>query len=83
LPKHRSALAMLAFMIVFLVATFAVSQLTSIAPRVLQGAVSGADLAIGLGYAVVTAVSILVLGRIIYSSERSTGRVKRRVPFLE
>jgi hypothetical protein len=74
---------MLAFIIVFVIATYAVSQLTMLAPRALQGAASGTDLLIGFGYAVVTVVSVLVLGRMIYSSERAAGRVKRRVKFFE
>jgi hypothetical protein len=74
---------MLAFIIVFVIATYAVSQLTMLAPRALQGAASGPDLLIGLGYAIVTVVSVLVLGRMIYSSERTAGRVKRRVKFFE
>jgi len=83
LPKPRGALSMLAFIVMFLIATFAVSQLTSIAPHLLQGDVSRGDLVIGLGYAISTIAAILVLGRMIYSSERSAGRVKRRVPFFE
>ena len=74
---------MFAFIIVFVIATYAVSQLTSLAPRALQGAASGVDLLIGFGYLIVTAVSVLVLGRMIYSSERAAGRLKRRVRFLE
>ena len=74
---------MFVFIIVFVIATYAVSQLTSLAPRALQGAASGPDLLIGFGYAIVTVVSILVLGRMIYSSERTAGRVKRRVKFFE
>ena len=74
---------MFAFIIVFVIATYSISQLTTLAPRSLQGAASGPDLLIGLGYAVVTVVSVLVLGRMIYSSERTAGRVKRRVRFFE
>ena len=74
---------MFAFIIVFVIATYAVSQLTSLAPRALQGPASGVDLLIGFGYLIVTAVSVLVLGRMIYSSERAAGRVKRRVRVLE
>ena len=83
MPKHIGVLSMFAFIIVFVIATYAVSQLTSLAPRLLQGAASVPDLLIGLGYAVVTVVSVLVLGRMIYSSERIAGRVKRRLRFLE
>jgi hypothetical protein len=65
------------------IATYAVSQLTSLAPRLLRGAVSAPDALIGVGYLVVTVVSVLILGRMIYSSERSAGRVKRRVKLFE
>jgi hypothetical protein len=74
---------MLAFIIVFVIATYAISQLTSLAPRALQGFASGPDMLFGIGYLVVTAVSVLILGRIIYSVERTTGRVKRRIRFFE
>jgi hypothetical protein len=74
---------MFAFIIVFVIATFALSQLTSLAPRALQGAASEVDLVIGFGYVIVTVVSVLVLGRMIYSSERTAGRVKRKVRFFE
>jgi hypothetical protein len=74
---------MFAFIVVFVIATYAVSQLTMLAPRALQGAASRPDLLIGFGYAIVTVVSVLVLGRMIYSSERTAGRVKRRVKFFE
>jgi hypothetical protein len=74
---------MFAFIIVFLIATYAASQLMSLAPRALQGFASGLDLLIGFGYLVVTVVSVLALGRMIYSSERAAGRVKRRVRFFE
>lgn len=74
---------MFAFIAVFVIATFATSQLMTLAPRALQGFASGPDLLIGFGYVVVTVVSVLVLGRMIYSSERAAGRVKRRVRFFE
>ncbi len=83
MPKHVGVLSMFAFIIVFVIATYSISQFTTLAPRLLQGAASGPDLLIGLGYAVVTVVSVLVLGRMIYSSERTAGRVKRRVRFFE
>jgi hypothetical protein len=83
LARHTGLLSMFSFITVFAIATYAVSQLTSLAPRVLQGAASGSDLVIGFGYAIVTLVSVLILGRIIYSSERAVGRVKRRVRFFE
>ena len=83
MAKHAGVLSMFAFIIVFVIATYAVSQLTSLAPRVLQGAASVPDLLIGFGYVVVTVVSVLILGRMIYSSERTAGRVKRRVRFFE
>ena len=74
---------MFGFIIAFVIATYSISQLMLLAPRALQGAVSGSDLMIGLGYLVVTVTSVLVLGRMIYSSERAAGRVKRRVRFFE
>jgi len=74
---------MFTFIIVFVIATYGISQLTLLAPGALQGAASGSDLLIGFGYLVVTIVSVLVLGRMIYSSERTAGRVKRRVRFFE
>jgi hypothetical protein len=81
--KRTSVLAMFGFISVFVIATYSISQLTLLAPRALQGAASGSDLLIGLGYVVVTLASVLVLGRMIYSSERAAGRVKRRVRFFE
>ena len=83
LPKRIGVLSMFAFIAVFVIATYAISQLTLLAPRMLQAAASGPDLLIGLGYAAVTVVSILILGRMIYSSERTAGRVKRRIRFFE
>jgi hypothetical protein len=83
LAKHAGILSMFSFIIVFVIATYAVSQLTSLAPKAFQGAASGPDLLIGFGYAIVTVVSVLILGRMIYSSERTAGRVKRRVRFFE
>jgi hypothetical protein len=83
LAKHAGLSSMFFFIIVFVIATYAVSQLTSLAPRALQGAASGPDLLIGFGYAIVTVVSVLILGRMIYSGERTAGRVKRRVRFFE
>jgi hypothetical protein len=74
---------MFAFIIVFVIATYGVSQLMSLVPRALEGVASGPDLLIGFGYFVVTVVSVLVLGRMIYSSEHSAGRVKRRVRIFE
>lgn len=74
---------MFAFIVVFVIATYAVSQLTSLAPRALQGVASAQDLLIGLGYLVVTVLSVLILGRMIYSSERTAGRVRRRVKLFE
>jgi hypothetical protein len=83
LGKHAGVLTMFGFIIVFVIATYSISQLTLLVPRALQGAASGSDLLIGFGYVVVTVVSVLVLGRMIYSSERAAGRVKRRVRFFE
>jgi len=83
MSKHVGVLRMFGFVAVFLIATFAVSQLTSLAPRVLQGAASATALLIGLGYLVVTVISVLILGRMIYFSERSAGRVRRRVRLFE
>ena len=54
---------MFSFIIVFVIATYATSQLTLLAPRALQGAASGSDLLIGFGYVAVTVGSVLVLGR--------------------
>jgi len=83
LAKHAGLFSMFSFIIVFVIATYAVSQLTSLAPRTFQGTASGPDLLIGFGYTVVAVTSVLVLGRMIYSSERAAGRVKRRVRFFE
>jgi len=83
LSKRVGVLWMFVFFVVFLIATFAVSQLTSLAPRVLRGVASAPDVLVGVGYLVVTVLSVLILGRIIYSSERSAGRVRRRVRFFE
>lgn len=83
MPKYVGAIWMFAFVVVFLIATYGVSQLTSLAPRVLRGAASAPDMLIGVGYLVVTMVSVLILGRMIYSSERSAGRVRRRVKMFE
>ena len=74
---------MVVFIAVFLIATYAVSQLVMLAPRVLRGAASSPELLFGVGYFVVAALSVLILGRMIYSSERAAGRVKRRVRFFE
>jgi len=74
---------MFAFFAVFLIATYALSQLTSLAPRVLQGSVNPPDVLVGIGYVAVTSFSVLILGRMIYSSERAAGRVKRRVKLFE
>jgi hypothetical protein len=83
MSKRVGVLWMFGFVVVFLIATFAVSQLTSLAPRVLQGAASPPDVLIGVGYLVVTVTSVLILGRMIYSTERSAGRVRRRVRLFE
>jgi len=83
MTKHTGLLSMLAFMVTFVVATYAVSQLTTLAPHLLRGAASASEVLIGLGYFVVTTVSVLILGRMLYSSERTAGRVKRRVGFFE
>ena len=83
MPKYSGMMWMLAFVAVFLIATYAVSQLTSLAPRVMHGSASAADLLIGVGYLAVTLVSVLILGRMIYSSERAAGRVRRRVKMFE
>jgi len=74
---------MFMFLAVFLIATYAVSQLTSLAPRVIQGSVDAPDVLVGIGYFAVTSSSVLILGRMIYSSERAAGRVKRRVKLFE
>jgi hypothetical protein len=83
LAKRAGVSIMFAFITVFVIATYAVSQLMSLAPQALQGVASGPDLVIGFGYVAVTVVSVLVLGRMIYSSERTAGRVKRRVRIFE
>jgi hypothetical protein len=83
LGKRTGVLSMFGFIIVFEIATYSISQLTLLAPRAFQGVASGSDLLIGFGYVVVTVASVLVLGRMIYSSERTAGRVKRRVRFFE
>jgi hypothetical protein len=83
MSKRVGVLWMLGFVVVFLIATFAVSQLTSLATRVLQGAAPAPDVLIGVGYLVVTVVSVLILGRMVYLSERSAGRVRRRVRLFE
>ena len=83
MSKRTGIFWMFAFIVVFLIATFAVSQLTSLTPRVLRGAATTPDVLIGVGYLAVTVVSILILGRMIYSSERNAGRVKRRLRLLE
>jgi len=74
---------MFAFLVVFSIATYAVSQLTSLAPRVVQRAASAPDMLIGIGYLAVTVLSVLILGRMIYSNERAAGRVRRRVKMFE
>ena len=83
MAKRAGVSIMFAFITVFVIATYGASQLMSLAPRALLGFASGPDLLIGFGYLVVTVVSVLVLGRMIYSNERSAGRVKRRVRFFE
>ena len=83
LPRGAGIVWMFAFILVFLIGTYAVSQLTSLAPRVLQGIAHPSDVLVGVGYLVVTLLSITMLGRMIYSSERAAGRVKRRVRFFE
>jgi len=72
-----------AFIVVFVIATYAISQLTLLVPRMLAATATELDLLIGLGYTAVTVVSILVLGRMTYLSERQAGRVKRRIRFFE
>ena len=83
LPRLVGALLMLAFIVVFVIATYAISQLTLLVHRVLAAAASELDILIGLGYSAVTVFSILVLGRMTYLSERQAGRVKRRIRFFE
>jgi len=83
LSKRVGVLWMFVFITVFIIATYSISQLTSLAPRALQGAASTSDALIGGGFLVVTVISVLILSRMIYSSERTSGRVKRRVKFLE
>ena len=83
MPRRIGAASMIAFIGVFLIATFAVSQLTPQIPRFLQGNMSPADLLVSTGYLAVLLASIAVLGRIIYASEVAAGRVKRRVKLFE
>ncbi len=83
MPKRVGAASMIAFIGAFIIATFAVSQLTPQIPRFLQGSMSPADLLVSTGYLAVLLVSIAVLGRIIYTSELAAGRVKRRVKLFE
>jgi hypothetical protein len=83
LPRSRGVFSMLAFVVVFLIATYAVSQLTSLAPRVLRGTVSPPDVLLGTAYLAATVFSVIILGRMIYSSERAAGRVKRRIKLFE
>lgn len=83
MSKRVGVLWMFAFIAVFIIATYSVSQLTSLAPRALQGVASMLDALVGAGYLVVTVVSVLILSRMVYSSERTAGRVKRRVKMLE
>ena len=83
MSRRAGALWMFAFIADFIIATYSVSQLTSLAPRALQGVASMLDALVGAGYLVVTVVSVLILSRMAYSSERTAGRVKRRVKMLE
>jgi len=83
LTRHGGVASMGAFIAVFLIATFAISQLLSLIPRALQGALPTTDALIGTGYLAVVVVSIVVLGRLIYASELAAGRVKRRVKLFE
>lgn len=83
MPERSRALWMFAFITVFMIGTYAVSQLTLLVPRILGGTMYAAEVLVGIGYSAVALFSILVLGRMIYSSERAAGRVKRRVRFFE
>jgi len=83
LANRVGVLWMFAFIAVFLIATYAVSQVTSVVPRALRGSLYAPEALVDLGYLVVTLLSVLILGRMIYSSERAAGRVKRRVKFFE
>lgn len=83
MPKVAGLLWVVAFIVVFLVATYAVSQLTSLAPRVIRGTAYPPDMLLGIGYLAVTVFSLVILSRMLYSGERAAGRVKRRVRFLE
>lgn len=80
---RAGAASMIAFIVLFFVATFAVSQLTPQVTRILQGRMSPADMLVATGYLAVLLVSIVVLGRIIYANELAAGRVKRRVKLFE
>jgi len=83
MSKYSGMMWMLAFVVVFLIATYAVSQLTSLVPRMLRGTAPAPDMLIGVAYLAVTVLSVLILGRMIYSSERAAGRVRRRVKMFE
>lgn len=83
MARQGGVASMFAFIVVFLIATFAISQLLSLIPRALQGTLPTADALIGTGYLAVVLVSILLLGRLIYASELAAGRVKRRVKLFE
>lgn len=83
MTRQSGAASMIVFIGVFLVATFAVSQLTLQIPRFLQGYMTLGDLLVSGVCLVVLVGSIVVLGRIIYASELASGRVKRRLRFFE
>ncbi len=83
LYRRSGLLWMFVFVVVFLIATYAISQVTSLLPRVLQGALSVTDALIGICYVVVAVFSILILGRMIYSAELLAGRVRKRVKLFE
>ena len=83
MPSRVGVLWMFAFIAVFLIATYSVSQVTLLVPRALQGSLYAPEALAGLAYLIVTLLSVLILGRMIYSSERAAGRVKRRVKFFE
>jgi hypothetical protein len=83
LSKGVDVLWMFGFITMFLVATYTLSRITSLAPALLRGTASPPELLAGTAYCLATLFSILILGRMIYWSERTAGRVKRRVRLFE
>jgi hypothetical protein len=72
-----------AFVVTFLIATYAVSELTTFAPRALQGTSSLVDVVVAAACLLVAVLSTMFLSRMIYASELAAGRVRRRVRVFE